>query len=130
MGYEKTVWKIALFDGRKRAENAFEVRITDSARNVTRGRGRTPLEAHRAAELKLVVKPWITATEICRLEGLEEDYERLAQRCEQFESKISDIEIIVHKVLGGRLGYTDGMNAIAAFFKREEAPVKSGTKLV
>jgi hypothetical protein len=40
--------------------NGWRVVIKGDGRTVE-GNGRTPQEAHRAAEIKLVVKPWVCA---------------------------------------------------------------------
>lgn len=50
------VWSLTLYQMKK----GYRVVIKGDGRTVE-GQGRTPKEAHRAAEIKLVVKPWVCA---------------------------------------------------------------------
>ena len=49
----KELWKITLFEYE---EGGFAVRITGCG-NSSKGKGRTPFEAYRNAEIKLIIKP-------------------------------------------------------------------------
>lgn len=50
------IWSLTLYEMAK----GFRVVISGDGRTVE-GNGRTAQEAHRAAECKLVVKPWVCA---------------------------------------------------------------------
>lgn len=50
------IWSLTLYELAK----GFRVVIKGNGHTV-QGEGRTPQEAHRAAEIQLVVKPWVAA---------------------------------------------------------------------
>jgi hypothetical protein len=51
------IWSLTLYELDR---GGFSVAIKGNGHKVV-GKGRTPQEAHRAAEIQLVVKPWVGA---------------------------------------------------------------------